>query len=111
MAPHGALPHNGLAAPGPLGWVRATGSAAKEHLNNAKDSTMHLLIALAFVVILASLAAAGLFMLRGNQSAAGSKRMAWALTLRIALSVLVFAGILLAWKLGYLQPHGIPLGA
>ncbi|MCD2166015.1 MULTISPECIES: DUF2909 domain-containing protein [Comamonas] len=72
---------------------------------------MHLLIALAFVVILACLAAAGLFMLRGNQSDAGSKRMAWALTLRIALSVLVFAGILLAWKLGYLQPHGIPLGA
>ena len=72
---------------------------------------MHLLIALAFVVILACLAAAGLFMLRGNPSDAGSKPMPWALTLRIALSVLVFAGLLLARKLGYLQPHGIPLGA
>ena len=41
---------------------------------------------------------------------AGKKRMAWALTVRIAVSVLVFLCILLAWKLGYIQPHGIQVG-
>lgn len=107
MVPCLVLPHNGSK------YRDAAVHIASLHtlpLKISEDSTMHLLIALAFVVILACLAAAGLFMLRGNQSEAGSKRMAWALTLRIALSVLVFAGILLAWKLGYLQPHGIPLG-
>jgi hypothetical protein len=103
-----ALPHNGSNHRAAA--VRIA-SSDTPLLKTSEDSTMHLLIALAFVVILACLAAAGLFMLRGNQSEAGSKRMAWALTLRIAISVLVFAGILLAWKLGYLQPHGIPLGA
>ncbi|GAB2836487.1 hypothetical protein GCM10027276_43910 [Comamonas piscis] len=103
-----ALPHNGSKH---RAAAARTASPDTPLINTSEDSTMHLLIALAFVVILACLAAAGLFMLRGNQSEAGSKRMAWALTLRIAISVLVFAGILLAWKLGYLQPHGIPLGA
>ena len=76
---------------------------------------MQILVAIAFGLILASLAAALFFMLRGNrQSESGSgkpgKRMVWALTVRIAVSVLVFLCILLAWKLGYIQPHGIPVG-
>ena len=105
------LPHNGSKHRAAAVRTASPDSPDTPPLKIPKDRTMHLLIALAFVVILACLAAAGLFMLRGNQSEAGSKRMAWALTLRIAISVLVFAGILLAWKLGYLQPHGIPLGA
>ena len=36
--------------------------------------------------------------------------MVKALTLRIGLSVLVFVCILVAWKLGYIQPTGIPAG-
>lgn len=108
MVPCPVLPHNGTNS---LDVVPRIVRPDTQPPHNPEDSPMHLLIALAFVVILACLAAAGLFMLRGNQSEAGSKRMAWALTLRIAISVLVFAGILLAWKLGYLQPHGIPLGA
>ncbi|WP_238347824.1 DUF2909 domain-containing protein [Comamonas piscis] len=108
MVPWWVLPHNGSKHRAAA--VR-TASPDTPLIKITEDSTMHLLIAFAFVVILACLAAAGLFMLRGNQSEAGGKRMAWALTLRIAISVLVFAGILLAWKLGYLQPHGIPLGA
>jgi low affinity Fe/Cu permease len=74
-----------------------------------------IMIALAFVLIIASLAFALFFMLRGDRKDAGdsaknSKRMAWALTVRIGVSVLVFVCILLAWSLGYIQPHGIPLG-
>ena len=76
---------------------------------------MKILIALAFVAVVASLASALFYMLRGDRSGKGQddggKRMAWALTVRIGISVLVFVCILLAWKLGYIQPHGIPVGA
>ena len=85
---------------------------------------MKIVVALAFVAIFASLGSALFFMLRGGRSEpgdgeagnatnageAGKKRMAWALTVRIAVSVLVFLCILLAWKLGYIQPHGIQVG-
>ena len=73
---------------------------------------MKILVALAFALIVASLASALFYMMRGDHHGeAGKKRMAWALTVRIGISVLVFLCILLAWKLGYIQPHGIPVGA
>jgi len=80
---------------------------------------MTYLIALAFIAIFASLASALFFMLKGGQgseseSAEGSKRkksnMARALAFRIGFSVLLFVCILIAWKLGYIQPTGIPAG-
>jgi putative copper export protein len=79
---------------------------------------MSLLVALAFLVILAALAAAGFFMLRSSGSqegteadaAARNSRMAKALALRIGVSVLLFICVLLAWKLGYIKPSGLPLG-
>lgn len=71
---------------------------------------MSVLIPVAFVAILASLGAALFFMMRGGRKPGeGSRRMAWALTARIGLSVLLFLCILLAWKLGYIQPKGLPL--
>jgi hypothetical protein len=36
-----------------------------------------------------------------------SKKMARALTIRIGLSVVLFALLMLAWKVGLIQPHGI----
>jgi hypothetical protein len=72
---------------------------------------MTVLIALAFVAILGALAWAGVAMLRGGR-AEGSKggEMMRALALRIAISVLLFAGIVIAWALGWIHPNGIPLG-
>jgi len=72
---------------------------------------MKVLIALAFVAILGALAWAGVAMLRGGR-AEGSKsgEMMRALALRIAISVLLFACILIAWALGWIHPNGIPLG-
>ncbi len=75
---------------------------------------MKILIVIGLIAIVASLGAALLYMLRGGQTEErepSGKRMAWALTVRIGVSVLVFVCILIAWKLGYIQPHGIPLGA
>lgn len=73
---------------------------------------MTTLVLFAFIAILASLGTALFFMMRGgrNQGGETSRKMAWALGVRIALSILLFASILLAWKLGYIQPTGIPPG-
>jgi hypothetical protein len=72
---------------------------------------MTTLVTIAFVAILGSLAAALFFMLRGGQSAPNkSKRMARALGVRVGISILLFLCILIAWKLGYIQPTGIPPG-
>ena len=71
---------------------------------------MKYIIAVAFVGILASLGWALFFMLRdGRDGRAKSGGMARALTVRIGLSVVLFLCLLLAWKLGYIQPTGIPL--
>ncbi len=70
-------------------------------------------LALFLLAILACLASAGFFMLRKSDAqndAERSKKMARALTLRIALSVVLFVCLLLAWKLGYIQPTGLPVG-
>jgi hypothetical protein len=72
---------------------------------------MKILIAIAFVAILGSLALAGYFMLRdGRDGKPKGDKMMRALALRVALSVLLFTGILLSYWLGWIQPTGVPLG-
>jgi hypothetical protein len=72
---------------------------------------MKYFVALVFVGIFASLAFALYFMLKdGRNGRAKSGGMARALTVRIGLSVFLFLCMLLAWKLGYIQPTGLPLG-
>ena len=75
---------------------------------------MTYLVAIAFLAILASLAAALFFMMKdGNDSAKGKAKtsnMAKALAFRIGFSVLLFICILIAWKMGYIQPTGLPVG-
>jgi hypothetical protein len=71
---------------------------------------MKYIFILAFVAILGSLAAALVFMMKGEgvDEASRTKRMARSLALRVGFSVLLFLGILLAWSLGYIQPTGHP---
>jgi len=74
---------------------------------------MTIFVAIAFLAILASLGTALFFMLRGGQAQRQrnkSRGMARALALRVGISILLFICILLAWKLGYIQPTGIPQG-
>ncbi|PWW47843.1 twin transmembrane helix small protein [Melaminivora alkalimesophila] len=72
---------------------------------------MKILVALAFLAILASLGSALFFMMRGSQPGEDdrqrSARMAWSLALRVGLSVALFLCVLAAWKLGYIQPTGL----
>jgi len=72
---------------------------------------MKILITLAFVGILGALATAGVFMMRdGRDGKPKTGNMMRALAVRVALSVLLFACILLAYWAGWIQPTGVPLG-
>ena len=72
---------------------------------------MSYLITFAFLAILGSLAAALYFMMKdGTNDKAKTSHMARALAFRVGFSVLLFVCILLAWKLGYIQPTGLPKG-
>lgn len=73
-----------------------------------------LLVGLAFIGILGSLASALVFMMKRDKPGQPddplrAKRMVTALALRVGLSIFLFICILIAWKLGYVQPSGLPL--
>ena len=78
---------------------------------------MKVFIVLALLAIVAALGSAGLFMVRrrgpdatsADGQPARDKRMAWALALRVGLSIALFLLILLAYSLGWIQPSGVPL--
>ncbi len=63
-----------------------------------------ILIVACLLGIIASLGT-GMFHLVKDKG--GSKRMANALTVRVALSVALFVLLFIAWKQGLIQPHGI----
>ncbi|KAB2904438.1 twin transmembrane helix small protein [Paenacidovorax monticola] len=74
---------------------------------------MKYLVLIAFLAILASLASALFFMMRNGRDAQADKakgsHMARALAVRVGLSIVLFVCLLLAWKLGYIQPTGLPV--
>jgi hypothetical protein len=74
---------------------------------------MKYLVLLAFIAILGSLGSALYFMLKGGSASddkAKRGNMVRALAMRVGFSILLFICILIAWKLGYIQPTGIPAG-
>jgi hypothetical protein len=72
---------------------------------------MKIVIVVFLLCALAALGSAGFFMLR-HKDAPGErdKRMARALAVRVAISVALFLLILFAYWMGWIQPHGIPVG-
>lgn len=65
---------------------------------------MKILVALAFIMIIASLGSALFFLMRDKGK---SPRTMRALAMRVGLSVTLFLLILLANKLGWISPTGI----
>ena len=74
----------------------------------------------AFIAIVGCLASAGVFLLKdtgknGDQLEVSpetrKKRMAWALTWRIGLSVALFISIWIFYSLGWIKPTGLPINA
>jgi hypothetical protein len=73
---------------------------------------MKTVIVVTLLLVLGVLASAGVFMLRKGDTdkSARDKRMAWALALRVALSISLFLFILLSWHFGWIKPTGLPVG-
>ncbi|MFN3886076.1 MAG: twin transmembrane helix small protein [Aquabacterium sp.] len=72
---------------------------------------MKTLIVIALLGIVGALALAGRAMLRdGRDGQPKTNRMVRALAWRVALSVALFLFILISYKLGWIQPTGIPAG-
>jgi ABC-type amino acid transport system permease subunit len=68
-------------------------------------------IALALVCIVIVLASAGVFMFRdGRDGQPKTGNMMRVLALRVTLSILLVAFILLSYWMGWIKPTGIPLG-
>ena len=77
---------------------------------------MKILVAIAFVAILLSLASALMYMMRGSTPPAEGQapkkgNMATALAFRVGFSIVLFICVLVSWKMGWIQPTGIPPGA
>ena len=72
---------------------------------------MKILVAIAFIAILASLVSALIYMMRAPRESGtqpSKRNMATALALRVGLSVVLFVCVLVSWKMGWIQPTGLP---
>ncbi|HEV7815375.1 MAG TPA: twin transmembrane helix small protein [Janthinobacterium sp.] len=65
---------------------------------------MKIVIAIAFILIIGSLASALFFLMRDKGK---SQRTVRALAMRVGFSVTLFVLILIAYKLGWVRPSGI----
>jgi hypothetical protein len=65
---------------------------------------MKILVAIAFILIIASLGSALVFMMRDKGK---SNRTVKALAFRVGFSIMLFVLILIAYGLGWIQPTGI----
>jgi len=74
---------------------------------------MKIAFLLGLLAIIGALGLAGRAMLQGGRKGdpgePKGKRMARALALRVALSIALFAFILISYQMGWIQPTGIPL--
>lgn len=71
---------------------------------------MKIVFLLALVAIVVALALAGRALLQdGRDGQPKSNRMVRALALRVGLSIALFVFILVAYKMGWIQPTGVPI--
>jgi branched-subunit amino acid transport protein AzlD len=66
---------------------------------------MKIFVAIAFILILASLGSALFFLMRDKGK---SNRTVQALAMRVGLSITLFLIVLAMYKLGWIQPKGLP---
>ncbi|TDN62240.1 twin transmembrane helix small protein [Paraburkholderia sp. BL10I2N1] len=68
---------------------------------------MHILVPIAFVLIIGSMVSALYFMMHDRGT---TQRMVWSLATRVGLSITLFLSILFAHWMGWIQSTGIPFG-
>lgn len=74
------------------------------------DSLVGLLILCLLAAIVLSLGT-GLFHLARGRDDEDSRKLARALTVRIAISLALFVALMIAWHFGLVSPHGLTPGA
>lgn len=77
---------------------------------------MKILVVIAFIGIVLSLGSALFYMMRGSAPPVEGQspkkgNMATALAFRVGFSIVLFICVLVLWKMGWIQPTGIPPGA
>jgi hypothetical protein len=77
---------------------------------------MKILVVIAFIGIVLSLGSALFYMMRGSAPPSDGRpppkgNMATALAFRVGFSIVLFICVLVSWKMGWIQPTGIPPGA
>ena len=76
---------------------------------------MTYLVIVAFIAIIGSLVAALVFMLRGSGTTDAvdapprKNHMARALAFRVGFSILLFVVVLISYRMGWIQPTGLPV--
>lgn len=65
------------------------------------------LVLVLFIAIVVSLGSALRHLSRGNGGAEDSRKMARALTIRVALSIALFALLIVLWYMGLISPHAL----
>jgi hypothetical protein len=76
------------------------------------DNLIRILVIVVFLGILVSLGSALFHLTRGGarpRTEEDSRKMVRALTYRIGLSIALFVLLMLAWYIGLIAPHGIPV--
>ncbi|MGF6597353.1 hypothetical protein P3T23_002070 [Paraburkholderia sp. GAS448] len=68
---------------------------------------MHFIVAVAFLLIIGSMASALYFMMHDRGT---TQRMVWSLATRVGLSISLFLSIQFAHWMGWIQSTGIPFG-
>jgi len=71
------------------------------------ETWFRLLVVGLLIAIVVSLGSALRHLSRGSSSEEDSRKMARALTIRISLSLALFALLIIAWYLGLITPHGL----
>ena len=71
------------------------------------ESLLRPLVVCLFIGIVVSLGSALRHLSRGSSNAEDSRKMARALTIRISLSLALFALLIIAWYMGLISPHGL----
>ena len=68
---------------------------------------MELIKVAIIVVLVAIVASLGTALYHLTTDGGNSKKMVRSLTVRVALSVALFLLLMIAWRLGLIQPHGL----
>jgi hypothetical protein len=89
--------------------TRQAGAIMRQAFSGMQNSVnfMHILVPVAFALIIASMISALYFMMHDRGR---TKRMVWSLATRVGLSISLFLFILFAHWMGWIQSTGIPYG-